>query len=68
MTQNITKVKKFGKRILPEFSGWERVRTDIQTRIEELTSLLPVVERKIAANEPWPGTQSPDQKSEAATV
>ncbi len=65
MIKLITKVKKNAREKSKEgTTGWRAVLDDIQTQIERLQRLIPIVERKIECNEPWPGMQSRGQNSE----
>jgi hypothetical protein len=45
--------------------SWAGVLADLRAYIERLEVLVPIVERKIARGEPWPGTQSENQTSES---
>jgi hypothetical protein len=62
MSMIITKVKKKAReKSAGNVVGWNAVLSDIQQEIGRLESLVPIVERKIARGEPWPGTQSNDR-------
>jgi len=47
--------------------SWEEARDYAKRRIKELQYSLSVFNQKVKNGEPWPGTQSTDQKSESAT-
>lgn len=68
MNRIITKVKKkargFENKSVENSTGWRAVLADIQSGIERLESLVPIVKGKIERGEPWPGTQSDGQSSE----
>jgi hypothetical protein len=49
------------------FGSWEEARDYAKRRIKELQFSLKVFNQKVKNAEPWPGTQSSDQTSEAAT-
>jgi hypothetical protein len=57
MAKSITKVKTKSQAISDAAKpiGWKGVLVDIQADIAYLKKLVPIVERKIARGEPWPG-------------
>jgi hypothetical protein len=55
------------KYLTSETLGWDAMIRDAKKRIEDLNFSIKVFERKKAAGEPWPGTQSDHQSETAAT-
>lgn len=59
MGRIITKVKNNARdsenKSVQNVVGWQSVLVDINADIERLRELVPIVERKIARGEPWPG-------------
>ena len=54
---------KLSKRL----SGWDAAIEDATRRKQNLETAIAVYRENKLKGEPWPGTQSTDQKSEAAT-
>ncbi|HET9407675.1 MAG TPA: hypothetical protein VFO39_10595 [Candidatus Sulfotelmatobacter sp.] len=47
-------VTKVNEEVKPVVAGWEKVLDDLQSRIQELNKLVPIVQRKIKNGESWP--------------
>jgi hypothetical protein len=53
MIQTITKVKTKSRTIV----GWPQVLEDLQNDRDHLDRFIVIVKRKIAREEPWPGSK-----------
>jgi len=65
MRQKSTVVKRNRKTDEDSFLGWDAMIRDARKRIEDLNFSIKLFEKKKAAGEPWPGTQSKHQTSGA---